>query len=106
MDTRVGEGTDTRLGLGLPKTVITPSLPLLAILRATQASRLYELSDDDGPLAALRTWRCLYDTSDYHQSWPRLEGTALVVTERAFDRIAASVTRLTLRDFIGRNDAL
>ena len=35
MDTRVGEGTDTRLGLGLPKTVITPSLPLLAILRAT-----------------------------------------------------------------------
>lgn len=105
MDTRVGEGTDTRMGLGLPKIVITPSLPLIAILRATQASRLYELGDDDGPLAALRTWRCLYDTSDYHQSWPRLEGTALVVTERAFDRLSAAVTRLTLRDFIGRNDA-
>lgn len=105
MDTRVGDGTDIRLALGLPRTVITPTLPLLAILRATQASKLYELSDDDGRLAALRTWRCLYDTSDYHQSWPRLEGTALVVTERAFDRIAAVATRLTLRDFIGRNDA-
>lgn len=105
LDTRVGDRGDTHLGLGLPRTVITPSFPLLAILRANQTSRLYDLGDNDGPLAALRTWRCLYDTSDYHQSWPRLEGTALVVTERAFDRIATSVTRLTLRDFIGRNYA-
>lgn len=105
MDTRVGVGTDSREGLGLPKTVLVPGGALSAALRATEISGPFVLGDDDGPLAALRTWRCLYDTSDYHQSWPRLEGSALVVTHRAFDRIVAATPRLILRDFVGRNSA-
>jgi hypothetical protein len=82
-----------------------PGLVLLAMLRPTSVGGSFELRDDKGPLAALRTWRTLYEMSDYHQPWPRLVGTALVLTRRGFDRIDAEAPRLVLRDFISRSEA-
>lgn len=105
LDMSVGAATDSRGGLGLPKIAVVPGPALLAALRPTATGGPFELRDDEGPLAALRTWRTLYETSDYHQPWPRLMGAALVLTRRGFDRFTAEAPRLVLRDFISRRDA-
>jgi hypothetical protein len=102
LDVSVGAATDSRWGLGLPERVVVPGLALLAALRPTETGWPFELRDKDGLLAALRTWRALYETSDYHQPWPRLTGAALILTQRGFDRIRAEAPRLVLRDFISR----
>lgn len=106
LDMRVSATTDSRWGLGLPKMAVVPGPGLLAALRPTATSAPFELRDEDGPLAALRTWRTLYETSDYHQPWPRLTGAALILTRRGFDRIRAEAPRLVLRDFISRSEVL
>lgn len=105
VDMSVGAATDSRGGLGLPKMAVVPGTALLGMLRPTTTSGPFELRDEDGPLAALRTWRTLYETSDYHQPWPRLTGAALVLTSRGFDRITAEAPRLVLRDFVSRSAA-
>ena len=105
LDMSVGAGTDNREGLGLPERAVVPGPALLAALRPAAMGRPFELCDEDGPLAALWTWRTLYETSDYHQPWPRLTGTALVLTRRGFDRITAVAPRLVLRDFVSRREA-
>jgi hypothetical protein len=104
LDMNIGAATDNNGGLGLPSLAIVPTPTLLAALRTTSTNGAFELRDSDGPLIALRTWRALYQTSDYHQPWPRLTGTALVSTRRGFDQIAAEVSRLVFRDFVCKND--
>lgn len=103
LDMSFGIALDSHGGLGLPKMAVVPAPALLAALRATTAGAAFELGDCDGMLAALRTWRTLYETSDYHQPWPRLTGAAMVVTRRGFDRIKAQAPSLVLRDFVSRS---
>ena len=102
LDMHVGAGSDSGHGLGLPDSLVTPSSSLLACVGATIRSGPFRFDDDEGPLLELRTWRTLYETSDYHQPWPRLIGSALVVSRRGFERLAATAPRLVLRDFIDR----
>lgn len=102
LDMRIGAGTDSRHGLGLPDLVVVPRPHLLVAVGATSSSGAFEVGDDDGPLLALRMWRTLYETSDYHQPWPRLTGAALVITERALGRVARFAPELVLRDFVDR----
>ncbi|MEI5674971.1 MULTISPECIES: hypothetical protein [unclassified Nocardioides] len=105
LDMHVGADSDSREGLGVPERVATPSAVLLTALKAAvDHGGRFALHDGAGAIAALRTWRSLYETSDYHQPWPRLTGTALVIRERGFALLAAAMPRLVLRDFISRGD--
>jgi hypothetical protein len=102
LDLDVGAGTDSAQGLGLPGAVVAPGRSLLALLGRVGEAEPFVLDDNDGPLLELRTWRALYESSNYHQPWPRLTGSALVITRRGFRRLVANSPRLVLRDFIDR----
>lgn len=105
VDLDVGAGSDSPEGLGVPERVVAPSSVLLTVLQASEDNGgRFALHDGSGAVAALRTWRSHYETGDYHQPWPRLTGSALVITERGFDRLAEAMPRLVLRDFISRGD--
>lgn len=87
-------------GLGIPSSVITPN-PLLFTARSLMPEGYFVLGDTAGPAIALITWRTEYETSDYYLTWPRLQGTGLVMRNDSFEKLV-QLTRgsLIFRDYI------
>lgn len=96
---------DSTDGLGLPRLAIAPTAALVAALEPTTPRSAFEIHDGDSALAALRTWRSLYQSSGYHQPWPQITGTALVVTRVGFNRLNDAVPCLVMGDFILQREA-
>jgi hypothetical protein len=92
---------DSRMGLGVPDSLLVPTTALIACL-GLRPGEPFTFEDDSGIALALVTWRAEYDVSDYFLAWPRTCGCGIVIRP---DLLAALVTiageeRLILRDFI------
>jgi hypothetical protein len=94
----VGDG---RQGLGVQNSLLTPTVPLVALLNLHPGSS-FNYEDKDGIGLALLTWRAEYDTSDYYLTWHRIFGSGIVIRPDLFTQLVSIVgeQRLILRDFV------
>lgn len=92
---------DSKGGLGIPETLITPT-PSLINLLGMYPGTPFSLQDKDGIGIALATWRTEYDTSDYYLTWPRIYGSGLMIRPDLLSRLfnAVGEERLVFRDFV------
>jgi hypothetical protein len=92
---------DTPYGLGVHSPLLVPTLLLKLVLGLQPTEEPFVLHDDAGPALAMITWRCQYETSDYHLPWRRTWGTTLTASPKAFEKLLAwGEGSLVLREVI------
>lgn len=103
----IGSGyVDDIAGLGLPDRLLAPSPELVQLLDLRATGKLV-LDDKYGPAIALITWRSDYSHSDYHMSYPRLIGTALLIRPDLVTSLEKRFgARLQMRRHLGGSGAL
>jgi hypothetical protein len=101
LDADLAAAGDAHGGLGLPDRLIAPTRPLIHILGLGPSEDTpFLLCHRNRPAMALVTWRCLYDTSDYHLPRPRLVGSAILIRPSTYGRLADwAQGRLVHRDY-------
>jgi hypothetical protein len=88
LDANLAAAGDARRGLGLPNRLIAPTQPLIDVLSLDPSEEApFVLCHDNQAALTLVTWRCLYETSDYHLPRPRLAGSAVLIQTSALDRL-------------------
>jgi hypothetical protein len=94
---------DGRATLGRPPAILAPSAVLVGWL-GLRPGAPFSFGDDDGPGLALCVWRTNYEVSDYHLTFPRVQGAGILLRPDLFERLAASEQRerLVIRDFVTR----
>ena len=87
------------LEFGMKSKLLVPGPLVTSLLQLKRGNAPFVFEDDYGPVLSLLTWRTEYKTSDYHLSWPRLNGMGLVVRSDAFDSLVTS-GQFQFRDFV------
>lgn len=91
---------DAHHGLGIQTPLLVPTPSLIAVL-GLHPGKPFVLDDEEGPALALITWRTEYETSEYHLTWPRLRGSAVVIRKDKFLHLTDIADgQLMLRDFV------
>ena len=100
----VGDGGQ---GLGVPRSLLTPTASLIAMLKLHPRGP-FCFVDENGLALALVIWRAEYDTSDYYLTWPRICGSGIMIRSDLLDRLVSSIGehRLIFRDFVVGNYGL
>lgn len=93
--------SDSRLGLGVPESLLVPNTSLIRLLRLNPGNQ-WAYEDASGVGLTLLNWRAEYDVSDYYLSWPRTYGCGIAIRPDLLSELGANVgkERLVLRDFI------
>jgi hypothetical protein len=97
---------DDASALGLPRVLLAPSTPLVAVLNLRPTGDLV-MVDDQGPALALVSWRADYSSSEYFLAYPRLVGCAIVLRPDLAEQLAEKCgDDLTLRWHVRGNTKL
>jgi len=100
IDTKVSSERSRHQGLGIHSSLLIPT-PRLFAVPSLLPEDYFVLSDTEGPAIALITWRTEYETSDYHLTWPRLQGAGLIIRSDTFEHLVQSAQEsLIFRDYL------